>query len=138
MSSESKVVLASGVFDIIHPGHLYYLRQSKSLGDKLVVVVTSDKTAKKQGKKTLFSQTERQALISSLAFVDKVMIGREGQTLESVLEINPDIVALGYDQWHNVNDLKHKLSALGFTGEIVRIKQYRNYSSSSYGSSKRH
>ena len=124
------IVLAAGVFDILHPGHLYFLRQAKALGDTLVVVITSDATARKQGKKTVFSEVERLALVQSLAFVDKVVVGVKGEAFGSIIEIKPDMVALGYDQWQNVSKLKNELNKLGWQGELVRIKKYGNYASS--------
>ena len=125
-----KIVLASGVFDILHPGHLYFLRQARRLGDKLVVIVSSNETAKRQGKKSVFNEIERQSLIQSLAFVDEVVIGRQGESLKSIIDINPDIVALGYDQWDNTGELKMRLKKLGWKGEVVRIKKYGDYASS--------
>lgn len=127
---QMRTVLAAGVFDILHPGHLYFLRQAKALGKKLVVVITSDATALKQGKKTVFTEVERQALVQSLAFVDKVLIGARGQVFASVLDIKPDVVALGYDQWQNISGLKKQLEKLGWRGQVIRIKKYGNYASS--------
>ena len=70
-NSSSKIVLAGGVFDIIHPGHINTLNAAKKLGDTLVVVVATDKTALKMKKrKPLHSAELRQELVSSLSMVD--------------------------------------------------------------------
>lgn len=124
-----KVVLASGVFDLLHPGHLYYLSEAKKLGDKLVVVVTSDKTASAQGKSPFFRQKERLELIKSLKVVDQAALGERGKGLRSVVKIKPDVIALGYDQWQDDQKLRSELNKLGFSGKIVRIKKYGDYSS---------
>ena len=69
--SDSKIVLAGGVFDIIHPGHIHTLNDAKKLGDILVVVVATDKTAVKMKKREpLHSAELRQELVSSLSMVD--------------------------------------------------------------------
>ena len=77
--SSLRVVLAGGVFDIIHPGHIYTLNSAKSLGDTLVVVIATDKTAEKMKKRTpLHDQEQRKILVDSLAMVDFCLIGEEG------------------------------------------------------------
>ena len=69
-NSSSKIVLAGGVFDIIHPGHINTLNAAKKLGDVLVVVVATDKTAIKMKKRTpLHNAQLRQELVSSLTMV---------------------------------------------------------------------
>ena len=67
------IVLAGGVFDIIHPGHIHTLNAAKLLGDVLVVVVATDNTAVKMKKRTpIHSQEQRQELVNSLEVVDLV------------------------------------------------------------------
>ncbi|KFM19222.1 FAD synthase protein [Marine Group I thaumarchaeote SCGC RSA3] len=76
--SSLKVVLAGGVFDIIHPGHIYTLNAAKELGDVLVVVVATDNTTVKMKKRQpLHSQEQRQELVNSLSMVDLCLIGQE-------------------------------------------------------------
>ena len=71
-----EIVLAGGVFDIIHPGHISTLNAAKSLGDVLVVVVATDNTAVKMKKRTpIHSQEQRQELVNSLKMVDLCLIG---------------------------------------------------------------
>ena len=109
-----RVVLAGGVFDIIHPGHIYTLNSAKSLGDTLVVVVATDKTAKKMKKRTpLHNQEQRKNLVESLSMVDLCLIGQEGDIFETVKKVKPEIIALGYDQVHQekfITDGCHKLN----------------------------
>ena len=73
--------MASGVFDILHLGHVHYFKESKSFGDYLVVVIASDYTAKKHGKELIFNERERSALISELKIVDEVMIGHSDDNI---------------------------------------------------------
>ena len=73
-----RIVLAGGVFDIIHPGHISTLNAAKALGDVLVVVVATDNTAIKMKKRNpIHSQEQRQELVNSLEVVDLCLIGQE-------------------------------------------------------------
>jgi FAD synthetase len=100
--SQIKVVLAGGVYDVLHLGHLAALNEAKSLGDVLVAVVATDITVEMlKGRKPLFPEKDRQALVEGLKPVDKAILGYEdvGFGFEQVLtEVMPDIVAFGYDQ----------------------------------------
>src|SRR5262245_39293657 len=75
-----KVVLVGGVFDLIHPGHIHTLKAAKGQGDVLVVVVARQSTAQKikKDRKIYHDESLRKELVSSLNFVDLVLIGREG------------------------------------------------------------
>jgi len=95
------IVLAGGVFDIIHPGHISTLNAAKALGDVLVVVVATDNTAVKMKKRRpIHSQEQRQELVNSLAVVDLCLIGQENDIFKTVNLVKPQIIALGYDQIH--------------------------------------
>lgn len=95
------VVLAGGVFDIIHPGHIYTLNAAKALGDVLVVVIATGNTAVRMKKRhPLHSEEQRQELINSLQVVDLCLIGNDGDIFKTVSKVRPDIIALGYDQVH--------------------------------------
>ena len=118
--------MASGVFDILHLGHVHYLRESKSFGDYLVVVIASDYTAQNHGKELVFNENERSALVSELKMVDEVMVGHSDDNIfKTVAELKPDIITLGYDQnatppafvYHHDNN-PIGLSDGGFSGSI--------------------
>ncbi|MEM2908783.1 MAG: adenylyltransferase/cytidyltransferase family protein [Candidatus Bilamarchaeaceae archaeon] len=94
---KKKVVLTGGVFDILHAGHLYTLRQAKKYGDYLVVVVAGDRHIKKKGRKPIHSQRYRAMMVSELKPVDKVILG--GKNPEKIVKkIKPDVIVYGYDQ----------------------------------------
>ena len=96
-----KIVLAGGVFDIIHPGHIHTLKEAKKLGDFLVVVIATDKIVIKMKKREpLHGAQARQELVSSLSMVDLCIIGNEEDIFKTVDLIKPQIIALGYDQIH--------------------------------------
>ncbi len=99
--SSLKVVLAGGVFDIIHPGHIHTLNAAKALGDVLIVVIATDKTAEKMKKRLpLHNQEQRKTLVDSLSVVDLSVVGHEGDIFKTVDLIRPQVIALGYDQVH--------------------------------------
>ena len=71
----STVVMAVGVFDLLHAGHLHYLEQAKSLGDKLVVVVAHDETVRKRKHEPITNHNLRSRMVSGLKPVDSSIIG---------------------------------------------------------------
>ena len=118
-----KIVLAGGVFDIIHPGHIHTLTAAKALGDVLVVAIATDKTAQKMKKMTpLHNQELRCELVSSLSMVDEAIVGHEEDIFETVKEIKPDIIALGYDQIHQEKFISDGCKRINLDVEIVRLQ----------------
>ena len=116
-------MLAGGVFDIIHPGHIHTLNAAKALGDVLVVAVATDKTTKKMKKRPpLHSQELRCELVSSLSMVDKAVVGHEDDIFETVKEIRPDIIVLGYDQIHQEKFIDDGCKRINLNIEIVRLQ----------------
>lgn len=118
-----RVVLAGGVFDIIHPGHIYTLNSAKSLGDVLIVVVATDKTAQKMKNRTpLHNQLQRKILVNSLSMVDLCLIGHEGDIFKTVELIRPEIIALGYDQVHQEKFITDGCSKLKLEVKVARLQ----------------
>ena len=96
-------MLATGVFDLLHIGHLRFLEESKKTGgphSKLVVVVARDKTVRRRkGKGPIVPEDQRRELVAALRVVDRAILGREEIDLLGILkEVKPDIVCVGYDQ----------------------------------------
>jgi cytidyltransferase-like protein len=121
--SALRIVLAGGVFDIIHPGHIHTLNAAKVLGDVLVVVVATDNTAVKMKKrKPLHSESMRQELISSLAMVDLCLIGNETDIFKTVEIVKPDIIALGYDQVHQEKFITDGCRRIDLDVKVARLQ----------------
>jgi len=121
--SSKKIVLAGGVFDIIHPGHIHTLNAAKALGDVLVVAIATDKTAQKMKKRSpLHNQELRRELVSCLSMVDKAIIGHEDDIFETVRAIKPDIIVLGYDQIHQEQFIADGCKRINLDVEIVRLQ----------------
>jgi FAD synthetase len=128
-----KTVMTCGTFEILHPGHLFYLREAKKLGDRLVVVVARDKLASQlRGRALRSNEQERLEQIKKLNFVDSAVLGDADDPYKSIKKIKPDTIALGYDQDIFVAELPVKIQKFGLRTKIVRIKAYnpRKYKSS--------
>jgi cytidyltransferase-like protein len=120
--SAIKVVLSGGVFDIIHPGHIYTLKKAKALGDVLVVVVARNETVKRlKGSEPLHDEKLRQMLVSSIRFVDAAILGSTRDIFETVELVKPDIIALGYDQIHDEDTLLREGRSRGLEFKVVRL-----------------
>ena len=118
-----KIVLAGGVFDIIHPGHIHTLNAAKALGDILVVAIATDKTAQKMKKRPpLHNQELRRELVSCLSMVDKAIVGHEDDIFETVKAIKPDIIVLGYDQVHQEQFISDGCKRINLDVRIVRLQ----------------
>ena len=117
------VVLAGGVFDIIHPGHIHTLNSAKSLGDVLLVVVATNQTAEKMKKRIpLHNQEQRQNLVNSLSMVDLCLIGYEGDIFKTVEFVKPEIIALGYDQIHQEKFITDGCKKLNLNVKVARLQ----------------
>tara|TARA_B100000029_G_scaffold327573_1_gene319959 strand:+ start:59 stop:532 length:474 start_codon:yes stop_codon:yes gene_type:complete len=131
-NSSSKIVLAGGVFDIIHPGHINTLNAAKKLGDTLVVVVATDETALKMKKrKPLHSAELRQELVSSLSMVDLCIIGDKDDIFKTVDLVKPQIIALGYDQTHQEKYITDGCRKINLDVTVARLESPRPETSSS-------
>ena len=120
---KKKIILAGGVFDIIHPGHIHTLNAAKALGDVLVVAIATDKTAQKMKKRPpLHNQELRRELVSYLSLVDRAVIGHEDDIFETVKEIKPNIIVLGYDQVHQEKFIHDGCERINLDVEIVRLQ----------------
>jgi len=115
-------VMATGVFDIIHLGHIYYLQEAKKYGDELIVVVANDETVRKRKHEPIMLAEERRKIVESLKPVDRAVIGYADDYLRIVEEIKPDIIALGYDQ--HFEGLEEELNKRGIKARIVRCGKY--------------
>lgn len=115
-------VMATGVFDILHPGHLHYLQESKKLGDELVVVVATDNTVRKRKHEPITPEKMRLEMVASLKPVDRALLGKDGADMFSIVqEIKPDIITIGYDQPFDERSLEEELGKRGLRVKVVRM-----------------
>ena len=118
-------VMAVGIFDLLHAGHLHYVEQAKSLGDELVVVIAHDETVRKQKHEPVTGQELRRRMVEGLKPVDVAIVGNPpGIPIFEVLKtVEPDIIALGYDQKHSIDSIRKGLEKHGFGDvEVTRVE----------------
>ncbi|MEC7503487.1 MAG: adenylyltransferase/cytidyltransferase family protein [Candidatus Thermoplasmatota archaeon] len=118
-------VMAVGVFDLLHAGHLHYLEQAKSLGTELVVVVAHDDTVRSQKHEPVTSQELRCRMVKGLKPVDEAIVGNSpGTPIFDILNVvKPNVIALGYDQKHSIDSIRNGLDEHGFSDvELTRVE----------------
>jgi FAD synthetase len=113
-------VLATGTFDILHPGHILYLRKAKELGDELFVIVSRDSMIQHKSKPILPEQ-QRLQVVEALEMVDHAELGSERDIFEPLTLIKPDIIALGFDQYFDENKLQEDLEKRHIPSKVIRL-----------------
>ncbi len=116
-------VVATGTFDLLHPGHVLYLERSKILGDELVVIVARDVNVRHKPKPVL-PEEQRRKMVQSLTAVDRAILGEESDIFRTIEQLNPDIITLGFDQHFDIGHLETELSRRGLHPRIVRIEAH--------------
>ena len=117
-----KVVMLGGAFEIIHPGHVHALSEARNLGNTLVVVVATDESVERnKGRPPVTNQALRVALVSSLRQVDLALPGNKGSIYDILVRIRPDVVALGYDQHHDGEEIVREAAKRGVTMRTARL-----------------
>jgi FAD synthetase len=124
-----KTVLATGVFDLLHIGHVRFLKESKRRGGpgaRLVVVVASDRTVfLRKGRKPILPEDQRQELVGSLRVVDRAILGHENlDMLRTLKEVKPDVISVGYDQQEIKKSAKSLLKREGLRIPVVQIPRF--------------
>ncbi|MCS7105499.1 MAG: cytidylyltransferase family protein [Thermofilaceae archaeon] len=122
--SGRKTVLVGGVFEIVHPGHIYMLRQARQLG-KVIVIVARDSTVQKlKGRPPVVPEDQRLEVVASIRYVDEAYLGNDPLDVEGILrKFNPDFVLLGPDQ-NNIEVLvKRALEHLGLQTTVVKMEE---------------
>ena len=115
-----KKVLATGTFDLLHPGHVHYLRESAAQGDELVVIVARESMVSHKNPPVL-PEEQRREMVGSLKPVDRAVLGSEDSIFEPLHDIRPDVVTLGHDQHYDEDDLRDELRERGFDADVVRV-----------------
>lgn len=124
-----RIVFTNGVFDILHPGHIRYLRDARTLGDLLIVGVNSDRSVKALAKapdRPINSESERAEVLAALASVDAVVIFDEDTPHEIISALQPDVLVKGADWGENAIVGRDVVEARG--GKVVRIALAEGYS----------
>ena len=126
---KKKIVLASGVFDLLHLGHVKFLEEAKKTGGKnaeLLVIIARDSTVEEtKGRKPIMSENQRLALVESLKVVDEAVLGFEKFDIGDVIErIKPDVIALGHDQVDMEQRVRKYVNNHKLNVKVVRIGKF--------------
>lgn len=116
-------VVATGVFELIHPGHILFLEEARKLGDRLVVIVASDRKAAEK-RRLVIPAEQRLHVVKSLKPVDDAMVGDSEDMFKPILKVKPDVIALGRDQKFDDDELRRMLAERGLNVKVVRIREY--------------
>ncbi len=116
-----KRVVATGTFDIIHPGHIRFLQEAKKLGDHLTVIVAREKNVRHKPK-PFIPEDQRLKVVQALKPVDEAVLGDPDDIFKPIERIKPDIIVLGHDQHFSEEWIERELERRGIRAKVVRIK----------------
>jgi FAD synthetase len=125
---EMKNVLVTGVFDILHPGHLFIIEEAAKLGKVNVIVARDSTVIKLKHRPPIIPEEQRLTMIKGLKHVETAVLGYEGKHfLERALELHPDIIVLGPNQHIDEVQLRKDLEKFRHPEiEVVRISTLFN------------
>ena len=112
-------VVAQGTFDILHPGHLHYLREAAAMGDELHVIIARSTNVTHKAP-PIVPDEQRREMVAALDPVDHARLGHPDDIFVPIEEIEPDVVALGYDQHHDDEAIAAALADRGIDAEVRR------------------
>ena len=118
-----KRIVATGTFDILHPGHVHFLSESKKLGDELWVIVSRKRNVRHKPA-PIVSEEQRLMMIKSLKCVDHAILGDKEDMFRPILEIDPTVITLGSNQYFDDEKLRSQRAERGINAEVVRIGAY--------------
>ncbi|MFN7106063.1 MAG: adenylyltransferase/cytidyltransferase family protein, partial [Pyrobaculum sp.] len=121
----AKVVMAAGTFEILHPGHLAYLKEAWKLGYVTAVVSSDENAERAKGRKIVIPQRQRAEVLSSLYYVHKVVPGRPGDIFDILEVVRPDVVLLGPNQQVAEDKVRWEAKRRGLDVEVVRLSDLR-------------
>ena len=116
-------VVATGTFDIIHPGHIYYLEESRRLGDELHVIVARDANVRHKPRPVI-GEAQRLRVVQALRMVDFARLGDPTDMFRPIEEIDPGVITLGFNQHFSEEELREALRERGIGARVVRIGEY--------------
>lgn len=123
------IVLASGVFDLIHYGHIRFLEEARRLGgrgSKLVVIIATDETVRRlKGRKPIIPEDQRRAVVEAMRVVDEALLGYEDADFAAVIDkVKPDVIALGYDQDDVERQTHDAMMKKGLRVRVVKLGRF--------------
>lgn len=124
-AQNGKLVMAFGTFDYLHAGHENYLKQAKKLGDELIVVLALDQTVRSvKGRAPTYNEQQRLKNLRKTGWADRVVLGNAQDKHKVILKHQPDVIALGYDQYAFTQTLQKTIIENNLSTEIIRLDPY--------------
>ena len=112
-------VVAQGTFDLIHPGHIHYLEDAAAMGDELhVIVARRENVTHKQP--PVLPNRQRRDVVAALDAVDEARVGHPSDIFAPIEDIDPDVIALGFDQHHDDDAIEAELADRGIDCTVER------------------
>jgi FAD synthetase len=112
-------VVAQGTFDLLHPGHVHYLSEAATMGEKLHVIVARDENVTHKPS-PIIAGKQRVEMVEALGPVDHARLGHPEDIFVPIKEISPSVIALGHDQHHDVAGIEQALAEQGIDCDVVR------------------
>jgi len=127
-----RVILTNGCFDLLHVGHIRYLRGAKALCGKLIVAINTDDSVRqiKGEGRPLMPATERAEIIAALSDVDAVVIFNEADVRALVREIRPDVQAKGTD--YTRENVPERVEVLAYGGRVEIVGDAKDHSTTDF------
>jgi len=119
-------VLVAGTFEILHPGHIAYLKYAWSMG-RVIAIVSRDSTVRKIKKRDpIIPENQRLEVLRNITYVHKARLGYEDDMFRVVEEEKPEIIILGPNQPFREDNVKNELKRRGLNIEVTRMEEYVN------------
>jgi FAD synthetase len=112
-------VVAQGTFDIIHPGHVHYLREAAGMGEELHVILARRANVTHKPSPVL-PDRQRRDVVAALEVVDEAHLGHSEDIFVPIERIDPDVIVLGHDQHHDEGAIERALADRGIDCTVRR------------------
>ncbi|MEM0233006.1 MAG: DUF357 domain-containing protein [Candidatus Nezhaarchaeales archaeon] len=124
MVEKRRRVMVAGVFDIVHPGHIYLISKAAELGDVIVVVARDSTVERLKGRRPVIPEGQRLEVVKNIKGVSEAVLGKEGEDmLKIVEELKPNVILLGPNQNFNEEKLKRDLELRGLKVDVIRLRE---------------
>jgi FAD synthetase len=122
----ARSVMVAGTFEILHPGHLAYLREAWRLGYVTAVVSSDENAARFKGRKIAIPQSQRAEVLSSVYYVHRVVMGGPGNIFDVLELVRPDVILLGPDQRVSEDEVRREARGRGLEVEVIRMREIKS------------
>lgn len=119
-----KQIVITGTFDILHPGHVFLIREAAKLGEVTVVIARDENVVHTKGHPVIIPEQQRLFMVEALKGVSKAVLGNPGSDFVSIIEeLKPDVLMLGPNQDISMNQVQNRLREKGLATRVIRLKE---------------